>query len=43
MSDTSSNNGSDNTMGTLLVIGVAIIAAIPLIIGYWASQTGGGF
>ncbi|HUW00704.1 MAG TPA: hypothetical protein VMV88_11155 [Gallionella sp.] len=41
MSNTSDNSAND-TKGTLLVVAVAIIAIIPLLIGYWASQTGGG-
>lgn len=36
------DNSADDTKGTLLVLAVAIIAIIPLFIGYWASQAGGG-
>ena len=43
ISNASSGNGSDEAMGKLLMIAVAIIWAIPLIIGYWAALTGGGF
>ncbi|KXS33787.1 MAG: hypothetical protein AWT59_0002 [Candidatus Gallionella acididurans] len=43
ISNTSSGNGSGEAMGKLLMIAVAIIWAIPLIIGYWAALTGGGF
>ena len=35
------NSRSGDAMGRLLMIALAIIAALPLIIGYWASQTGG--
>jgi hypothetical protein len=35
------DNRSGNAKGTLLMIALAIIAALPIIIGYWASQTGG--
>jgi hypothetical protein len=40
-SNTSVNNRSGDAMGTLLMIALAIIAAIPIVIGFWASQTGG--
>lgn len=43
VSDTSSDNSSDESKGKMLMIALVIIAAIPLIIGYWAAQTGGGF
>lgn len=43
INNTSSDNGSGEAMGKLLMIVVAIIWAIPLIIGYWAALTGGGF
>jgi hypothetical protein len=39
--NTSANNSSGDAKGTLLMIALAIIAAIPIIIGFWASQTGG--
>jgi hypothetical protein len=42
-SNTSSKNGSDDAMGTLLMIVLSMLAAAPLIIGYWAALTGGGF
>jgi len=42
MSDNISVNGSDDVKGTMLVIAVAIIAAMPLAIGLWAAFTGGG-
>jgi hypothetical protein len=35
------DNRSADAKGRLLMIALAIIAALPLIIGYWASQTGG--
>jgi hypothetical protein len=41
--NTSSNNSSSNAMGTLLMIVLSMLAATPLIIGYWAALTGGGF
>jgi hypothetical protein len=41
ISNTSANNRSGDAMGTLLMIALAIIAAIPIVIGFWASQTGG--
>jgi len=42
MSDNISDNRSDDVKGTMLVIAVSIIAAIPLAIGLWAAYTGGG-
>jgi hypothetical protein len=39
--NTHTDNRSGDAMGRLLMIALAIIAALPLIIGYWASQTGG--
>lgn len=38
-----SDNSPDDVKGTMLVIGVAIIAAMPLVIGMWAALSGGGF
>lgn len=38
-----SGNRSSEAMGKLLMIGIAIIAASTLVIGYWAALTGGGF
>ena len=43
VSDTSSDNNSGETKGKMLMIAFVIVSAIPLIIGYWAAQTGGGF
>jgi hypothetical protein len=37
------DNRSDDAKGRLMIIVLIIISAIPLIIGFWASQTGGGF
>jgi len=36
------DNSANDAKGTLLVVAVAIVAIIPLAIGYWASLTGGG-
>ncbi len=35
------NSSSGDAMGRLLMIALAIIAAMPLVIGYWAAMTGG--
>ena len=43
ISNTYSNKSSSDAMGRLLMIALSILAAIPLIIGYWAALTGGGF
>ena len=37
-----SSNSSGDAMGRLLMIALAILAALPLIIGYWAAISGGG-
>jgi len=42
MSNNISDNRSDDVKGTMLVVAVAIIAAMPLVIGLWAAYTGGG-
>ncbi|HUW75877.1 MAG TPA: hypothetical protein VMV70_04295 [Gallionella sp.] len=42
MSNNISDNRSDDVKGTMLVVTVAIIAAMPLVIGLWAAYTGGG-
>jgi hypothetical protein len=34
---------SDDSKGRLLMIVLSMISATPLIIGYWAALTGGGF
>lgn len=41
-SDNTSNSSSGNAMGRLLMIALAILAALPLVLGYWAAMTGGG-
>ena len=43
MSATISDNKSADTMGKLLMIALVALAIIPLVIGLWASYTGGGF
>lgn len=43
ISNTHSDNRSGDAMGRLLMIVLSILAATPLIIGYWAALTGGGF
>lgn len=43
ISNTSMDNRSGDAMGRLLMIILSLIAAMPLIIGYWAAMTGGGF
>ena len=47
MSDKSINNNSDNSAndlkGTLLMAFIAILGISALAIGFWASQSGGGF
>lgn len=40
-SDNASNSSSGDAIGRLLMIALAILAALPLIIGYWAALTGG--
>jgi hypothetical protein len=40
ISNTSSGS-SDEAKGRLLMIALSILAVMPLIIGFWASQTGG--
>lgn len=39
----SSDNRSADAMGKLLMVFVSVIAAMTLVIGYWAALTGGGF
>ena len=39
----SSNNESADAMGKLLMVFVSVVAAMTLVIGYWAALTGGGF
>jgi hypothetical protein len=41
--NTPSDNRSGDAMGRLLMIILSLVAATPLIIGYWAAMTGGGF
>ncbi|NNM79759.1 MAG: hypothetical protein HKM01_04830 [Gallionella sp.] len=43
ISNTYSNSSSGDAMGRLLMIVLSMLAATPLIIGYWAALTGGGF
>jgi len=43
MSNISIDNKSGDATGRLLMIVLAIIAATPIAIGFWASLTGGGF
>jgi len=42
ISNTSDNSAND-LKGTLLVAFIAILGISALAIGFWASQTGGGF
>lgn len=43
ISNTNSNHSSGDAMGKFLMVVLSILAATPLIIGYWAALTGGGF
>ena len=43
ISNSYSDNRSSDAMGRLLMIVLSILAAAPLVIGYWAALTGGGF
>jgi hypothetical protein len=43
ISNTIADNKSADAKGRMLMIALSILAAMPLVIGFWASQTGGGF
>jgi hypothetical protein len=43
ISNTIADNKSAEANGRMLMIALSILAAMPLVIGFWASQTGGGF
>ena len=43
ISNTTADNRPGDAMGRLLMIILSLLAATPLIIGYWAAMTGGGF